>query len=155
MRPIIYRFGLTTEVYIDFMNCLEATKAKYPSSMLGVQNIGWSSPKDSYNHCQAVAFIRDFLFGKSAHQLWDFDVWFNVIPEGGLMGIHDHHLALYSVVVHFTKGSCLVFPDSNIAVDPIPAQVILFDGMERHFVCTHDSVSPRISMAMNITKKEE
>jgi len=155
VRPIIYRFGLTAEIYIDLMNIIEATRAKYPGSILGVQNKGWSSPKGSYSRCVAVSFIQDFLFGKSAHQLWDFDVWFNVVPEGGLMTAHDHNQAVYSAIIHFTKGSSLVFPRIGVEIDPVPGQIVLFDSTEQHLVCTHHSAAPRISMAMNATPKTE
>ena len=74
---------------------------------------------------------------------------------GSHIRLHDHHQSTYSAVIHFTKGSTLMFPNAHVEVDPIPGQIVLFDALEAHFVPPHDSDIPRISMAMNITKKEQ
>jgi len=154
MIPTTFQYNLTQELYIDFMNNMEAVKARTQGSKLGVQSNGWTSPKDSYSKCKIVSIIQDLIFGKAAHELYLFDVWFTMLLEGGRISEHDHD-GDYSLVYYISEGSSLMFPGCGIEVQAGPGRCVLFDAKEKHFVLPHYSKQHRISIAMNVHRRGE
>ncbi len=135
-----------------------------PASRLGTQSAGWNSRKkspeewDSKAVTELVDFVSDCLLEiVPQSRVWEFELWFNVLPPGGTVALHDHHQADW-VAVHYVKAgddSPLSFPDIEHEVETEDGLCVFFPGDLNHELSEYLGGEERISIAINATERHQ
>jgi len=130
---------------------IEEVRKAFPWCRLAVQTNGWNSPKGDWQGdwlCPAFEIVKmnieDLLPRGKPYR---YEAWFNVLDPGGIVNVHNHHLAQLSAVYHIEGSGDLLLS----GVDVIPARegrIVIFDGMQNHSV-PGPITERRLSIAFN------
>lgn len=143
----------------ELLELAAVERASSPSSRLGTQSAGWNSRKQSpsYWNSAAILDLVEFASESQEHQEnWTIALWFNVLPQGARVALHDHRQADWVAVYYVRAGdpaADLVFPELERRIQVEDGLCLFFPGELEHMVEEYSGTKERVSIAINATKQ--